>query len=269
MDETRNRIQGCKMTRARLLPTLVFVALGMFVFVPVGCSQTTVLRSPSDSSSASRPGSVTATPHDQVPIVYDERLKPHCLSQVRVDGILANAERLMPPGQSVWYIHVSCNLSTECGGFVYYTPDVTERRIRKGFRVSFQWYGRRPGSPGDPQNCDVGPLLRYVQVSLAGQPFETKTEAPIRALWPFGQPDGFSDDDIIALVDLARKGFDASEVLADGSPNQPIYKIFREEEAVVIWTGSMQRPLAGAGDSIGCIKKHGRWFIIWTSSWLS
>lgn len=267
------------MTQARLLQTLVFVTLGIFVFITGGCSQGTAPKSPSDTSPTSRPAdpatvgkpaSVSATPHDQVPIVYDERLSPNSLSQTQIDDILQYAEPLTPAGRRVWYIHVMHNFLRECQVLVYYTPDVVAGRIRKGKFVgcypAFDEILKKLKDTSPRENECLG---QYVQVSMADQPFGTELDAPTKTLWPFHQPESFSDEDIIELVDLARKGVDNSDWSLNGSRNQPVYQILREDGKVMIMTGSSQGPLAGEGDVFTCIKREGRWVIISAGFWES
>lgn len=255
------------------------------VALHAGCNQRPPI------SSSTQPGTVAAKP----PVIYDDRLDPDPLGDDQVQEIVKAASDAVPDGQAIWYLHVHFNQVCDRGirGIVtvYYAPTTCMPRIRKGQCVSMTYGDMRTNSEkeaGSPPPHELGLVAskvgRYAQVSLAESPFGKQVELPTHRLWPFPEPEGFSNADLVELVDWARtspcqtppphtddRGGAITVYLGvtfDG--NEPIHCINREEDGTVeIRSGSQQAPLAGSGHILRCVKKDGKWVVLDVGMWVS
>jgi len=231
----------------------------------------------------------------KVPIVYDETGEPDQLTLEQRKKILAEARIHAPEGRGIWYIHVNRNRiywwSRKRSWLVqvYYTPDSATSRMRKGRYVSCSdsLIALRKRAEGQP---DLANAIRdkwlntYTQVSLPNKPFGAKLDIPTKRLWPFKQPEDFTDKEIIELVDFARgvrpdvdginrKTEKDGTVTSDSlffDDRDSIYSIRRGKNGTVsIYSGSMQGNAGGSGALIECIKKDGEWIILKCGQWVS
>ncbi len=139
------------------------------------------------------------------PVVYDETLKPQRLAAEDVTKILEVCRQAGPSGRAVWYVHV--HNSNVCEGkpywnvSVFFEPDGSSQRLRKGRCLRF-----RSTEIEQLPMAKLRTALRlkpYVQVSLESEPFAKSLEVPPPRLWPFACSEGFTDQEIIELVDFA------------------------------------------------------------------
>lgn len=222
------------------------------------------------------------------PITYDERLSPKRLTPGQIEGILAEARVCAPAGRPVWFILVHDN-SLQLNGVefanvsVYFEPDTATPRMRKGkfFRESYASKGLVKQFAPSTQPDFVPDLLDYVQVSLESSPFGKDLEVPASRLWPFPTPDGFTDADVIEIVDFIRTPPDTdtrATINPDGSISfkllswywgEPIFFIRKDGEVIEVRTGAMQHSLGGGGSWIRCIKKDGKWVVLESGTWVS
>ena len=217
-----------------------------------------------------------------VPVVYDQRLSPKPLGSDQVQLALKKAAPLVPAHQQVWFILVHWNRINEgnpdWNATVYLKPEASTPRLRKGkcihVRSDYSYSVKKFVKPQFAWKEFRPDLRNYVQVSLPEQPFGLNLEVPKPRLWPFLQPVGFSDSEIIEMVDFARTSPRVERPDGHRGPQfdgqQPIYFIYRLPGGTVeVMSGSMQDICAGAGDGLECVKKNGKWVAIEASWWNS
>jgi len=222
------------------------------------------------------------------PVVYDQRLDPKPLTDAQLSQIVGFTIGHLPRGLRIWYVHVHFN--NVSGGnerwhvSVFFAPESTGPRVRKGryFHLRDRMFldaAKRPLPT--PEEL----ARQYVQVSLADKPFGKSLELPAERLWPFAAPEGFTDDELVEIVDFARTSphipvppatMDANGVVTayvrgssfDG--NEPIYLIRRLEDGTIkVKSGAQQDWLAGSGSVMTCVKKDGKWVVLSAGSWVS
>jgi len=142
-----------------------------------------------------------------IPVLNLDRQRP--LPQARLDALIRIAEAREPAaigGRKIWFVAAFSNHPDHYRQIVYYAPDSTSPRVRRGLCLVFYWWASSPINPS-------AAIAEYVQVSRRGAPFrkgDALTVPPAVDL-PFPPPedrDGtsleMSDDDLAALIDAAR-----------------------------------------------------------------
>jgi hypothetical protein len=235
-----------------------------------------------------------------VPLIYNPRLHPWPLVHYQVQRTLAWAERTHPDGRQVWFVYVITNTMFEWkydyAVRVCFVPDRSSPRFRKG---RYGWFGsgwkeREPlgkklesGTASQPVRQRQNQLDEYFQVSPENKPFGADPGAPDSALLPFDAPSGFTDEEVVKIVDFIRTNprvrtnrtsvtLPAVETMpttwswpdrVDGS--KPIMSIVRKGLRVVVTTGTQEGPLCGAGEEAE-FEQHGDSFVaISIALWVS
>jgi hypothetical protein len=151
---------------------------------------------------------------------------------------------------------------------VYYSPDRQTTRLRKGLYIETgEWI---PSIGGwDPRFgeryfvFEIRPVRsKSYQVSLPGEPFNEELGTPHDLLLPLPAPKGFSDDEIVEIVDFVYSLKGNASIGPDGSR---IYSYSQSREEKVSKDGSISTVIAGPmpiifdpGDSIGGISRDGK-----------
>jgi hypothetical protein len=94
-----------------------------------------------------------------------DRQRP--LPRARLDELIRLAEAretASSGGRRVWFIAALSNDPEYFHQVVYYAPDTTSPRVRRGLCLRFWWWQSHPGSP-------PGGIEEYVQVSRREAPF--------------------------------------------------------------------------------------------------
>jgi len=126
-------------------------------------------------------------------------------------------------------------------------------------------------------------VYRYWQVSRSDQPFREELTVPDESLLPFAVPEGFTEEEVIEIVDFLRSGPseepDGSN--ASGYPRtlgfpqrldgaQPIHSIERRDGVIEVRTGVQQDMLAGQGEILRCRKRDdGTFEVLSLGMWIS
>jgi hypothetical protein len=228
-----------------------------------------------------------------VPIVYGPRhhLPPGDppLSAEQLQTILQRAQARCPEGQRVWFIHALANWDMgerrEASVEVFFTPETQTARLRKGRFIRYvdrspelmaaveallrEWDGGTT-APRAPE-----PLPEYWQVSRPDHPFTGQPGLPRGSLIPFPAPEGFTEDEVIEIVDFVRskprQRQERGTIAVPGSldTSLPIHRMLRDGDIIEVWTGVQEDMLAGAGEILRCRKKAdggfevisiGRWY---------
>jgi hypothetical protein len=201
------------------------------------------------------------------PILYWPRREPVPLSEDQVKGIGRAAKR-WGQARDVWFVLVLRNNGSRATVSAYYVPDAQSPRVRRGMAF---------------ENIGGVRTLPYAQVSASDDPFEGRPVPPDDfALLPFALPDDFTDEELIEIVDFIRSPPPWSPrrlVGSDGrgvgfefpvrvDPNDPIYRIRREGQTVIVEMGMIEGGLSGYMKVFTCEKLDGAWKITDTSRYL-
>lgn len=213
----------------------------------------------------------------EIPIIYHNRFKPEPLSRSQKEKILNEANSLAPKDQQIWFIRVLYNrLSHTYNIAVYYTPDQTTERIRKGKFVQLgslrnemieKWFKSVLGWKSSEQ--DVGKLVSlpqdkcledYCQVSLSSKPFSFELEIPPQnTLLPFLVPTNLTDKEIIEIIDLIRETYP--------SHKEPIICMIKEDNRIGIMTGTVESGTSGMGHYLEYMKRNGEYGLVVEDEW--
>jgi hypothetical protein len=234
----------------------------------------------------------TPQPKSPVPIVYHSRLDPWPLAQYQVREILSRAEKVRPDGRDTWFIMVRMNYVRHwrlcCEATIYFTPDMSTPRLRKGRCTGFflsaadiqmlerliEKLEREQGRPSSRKSREE--LSQYYEVSIREKPFTDQLDVPTGTLMPFHPPEGFTDDEIVEIVDFVR----TSPKRPPDPPNrvsipqrldgsEPILSIERKGEDIAVRTGIQEGPLSGIGETIVLRKKGNTFEVISIGMWVS
>ena len=227
------------------------------------------------------------------PVLYDRQLSLDPLTDEQLREIVEEAVPQTPQRHEIWYVHVHNNRvfkgERHWNVTVFYTPSVVTRRTRRGqsfhlrdnYRRVREKITREVGD--DSWLKEIKLLDDYVQISLPDAPFGESLELPTYRLWPFRSPEGFTDDELIELVDFARDSPRVPRRIIEERPGQvavtgggqfngqePIYRIRRLDDGMVeVWSGSQQDNVAGSGSFMKCVKKDGVWLVVTAGWWVS
>jgi len=192
-----------------------------------------------------------------IEVRYDPALSPKALTERENAELKQLAAESAKGNRRAWFVRVRYNDKGSFAADLYFTPDTTEPRIRKGTCAHVEGWGDLLSVVKD------GPaeeMPRYVQISLPNEPFDDRLAMPDREMMPF-QPDHrffgmavkLSDEELISLVDLVRPVFAKN---AGG----PIYRIEMKGELIRVFSGEQQGPLAGGGRFVDVKRKAGGGF---------
>ena len=218
------------------------------------------------------------TPRGKVPVICNSELPPDPMRVSEFTRILDYAEPLAPAGQRVWFIVVNYSVNRVArirvgrtdwwrvkqalshpvimywSADVYFTPDANAGRVRKGKAVNLK------SDELQPKLALAADQYDYIMVSSSDAPFGKELVTPAKKLLPFAQPEGFSDEEIVELIDFARSEEDLG----------PILYIERQEDGSVEITDGVEGDdyLSGYGSTLRCVKREGRWVATGGGSWM-
>jgi len=230
--------------------------------VMVGCS---AARSPvvEDAAPTKLPATVPVGPLE---VRYGTHLNPAKLSPQQLAEITEIAEAHRPAGREIWYVRVATNDKYKgewhYSAAVYYTPDVTTGRIRKGKMTgASSMFGGvaehkklrerlRESAKRHPEELSDTDLGEWVQIAPADRPFGTELKVLFGAVAPFAPVKGISDDDLVAIVDDARRAHDVGRLAEVDEPICMIEIDGEEKDKFVVFFGWLDAPLAGGGSVV-------------------
>ena len=229
----------------------------------------------------------------QPPVVYSRRragLGHPALSDEQIATILQASADRKPEGKAIWFIYALANWEVkgqrEGTVEVFFSPDSQTPRLRKGefFRMTTKPIPKQtaskdvpPTMPANPRDAGPGPSNEYWQVSQRDEPFEAGLQVPTPDLLPFTRPDGFSEEDVVRLVDFVR----SSPPTPRDSPNSvpvpdridgslPILSIRRNADVIEVRTGTLEGPLSGRGEQLQIQKAaDGGFELLKAAQWVS
>lgn len=222
----------------------------------------------------------------KLPVTSSGRFVRQPLTQTQIDEIRSSAEPLAPAGEEAWFILVRRNQlrgeKLQYAITVYYTPEEQTERIRRGHRTSFdpqvqKFIDVMTKSLGGTASSQprAKRLSPYCQVSLADQPFGEDLKTPSGTLLPFPAPTGFTDDEIIAIVDFIRTSPARASApsmrlsLSKFDGTAPIISIGRNQDYIEVKTGVLEGPLCGIGTFVRFIKTEDGFEVVAVGQWVS
>ncbi len=271
----------------------VLLAAGgmLFLVFDSGCTRP-AMRPDGPVAVTTAPASRPVVVPTDVPIVYGPRYDGLSggvpLSDQQIKTLLDRASECCPQGQRIWFIYALANWDMgdrrEASVEIFFTPESQTARLRKGRFM--RTVDRLPGLvaarlrefwPSATAPAEPEPLPEYWQVSRADHPFTGEPGVPRGSLIPFPRPEGFTEEEVIEIVDFVRTGPHDPDDSPTGwsSPQRldtalPIYRIRRDGDDVEVWTGALEDMLAGAGEILRCRKKEdGGFEVISISMWVS
>jgi len=201
------------------------------------------------------------------------------LTDAQVEALLTRAQRCCPEGQQPWFIYVVANWKEPEGrrpaATVYFTPGEAAGRVRKG---KFECGGvaeaelakiRKALGAEEAREAARG-VCEYWQVSRRDEPFTEDVDVPDVGILPFPRPIGFTENEVVELIDFIRTNpeRDNCAVAFDGS--QPILSITRSDDVITVRTGTIEAMLAGSGQFLTCKRKtDGTFEVLSIGIWVS
>lgn len=219
-----------------------------------------------------------------VPVIYHKRLSPEPLSRKQMGELLKYAQTFVTEDRQLWFLWVLYNRRYEGQDnyrvVVYFTPETTSGRIRKGVCATFSY--RAPSISQeelDKQIKKFGGKIRipedhlhpYRQVSLANEPFDEILKVPDNSmLIPFEKSPDVTDQEAVAVVDFLRNHPGDSKFMFYGlEKDEPVKSIKKEGGKLIVVTGVQEGMMAGSGREIECIKNGDSYKLLGVTFWLS
>lgn len=195
---------------------------------------------------------------------YDPALSPKALTERENAELKTLAAASAKGKRRAWFVRVRYNDKGIFVADLYFAPDTTEPRIRKGTCAHVEGWGDLLSVVKDGPAKE---MPKYVQISRPNEPFDDRLTVPDREMMPF-QPDHrffgeavkLSDEELVSLVDLVRPVFAKN----DGGP---IYRIEMKGELIRVFSGEQQGPLAGGGRFVDVKRKVGGGFELVNEEW--
>lgn len=205
----------------------------------------------------------------RIPIIYGRRITGDAvLTDEQVREIVTALPERWSEGLARWFIHARAVWKNDFAATVYFKWDFESPRIRRGIcmpvvsRAARSSVGEILKALGGTGGTDY-PTARYCQVSAKGTEFAGDDAPPALTNLPFRDPEGFTDAEIVAIVDFVRAnpriavadvGKGASKPAAGAltieraDSRLPILEITRDGGIIEVKTGSLEGPLSGAGE---------------------
>jgi hypothetical protein len=227
-----------------------------------------------------------------VPVVYSpryDRFGGPPLSNEQVNALVQQGVDACP-GNAPWFIYALANRDRgghpEIVARLLFAPDSATPRLRRGRLVHVAL--RPPSTRTDLDRSMThflsaisgttsGFVEEYWQVSPEGLSFAKTLETPGADLLPLVPPEGFSETEVIKLVDLVRSnprnplaGPDRHMVPDQINGSLPIVSITRDGDVIEIMTGALEAPLSGGGELLRIRKSaEGVFEVLGLGVWVS
>ncbi|MCH8807170.1 MAG: hypothetical protein IH986_13935 [Planctomycetes bacterium] len=217
-----------------------------------------------------------------MPIVRGLRFDHPPPTQEQVEELLRLVLAEAGMNRDVWFIHARANWKFEEGrklsAAVYFTPERESARLRKGVFASldqanlrfFAIKAIRERLGLEPQPIKSPPLREYWQVSLKDHPFAETFEVPDGTLLQFPNPEGFSELEVIKIVDFVRTNPKQPQTDPSFDGARPIFSIKKRDGVIEVHTGTMEGSLSGGGQLIWLMPTGDDTFdVLATGFWVS
>ena len=198
--------------------------------------------------------------------MYSDYESPRQLTSDQFDLIFRTASHSKVKDRRIWFVLVVCNsrpllASPYLRAKVYYAPDESSPRIRKGRFVGID--------KGSEESTYEG---IYLQVSRSDHALTEKLEIPDLREMPFGPPrvkNGpvqMTDEELVRLVDFVRARLDANAGV-EFRANEPILSISGDRDLFEVRSGWIAANTSGRGRTIHVKRADGGFQQIGNISW--
>jgi hypothetical protein len=185
-------------------------------------------------------------------LIYHTRFKTEPLTSQQFTLLSRSIKNVRLDNKDVWFVRVLYNRYRQLTAKIYFMPDVTSNRVRKGKYIYFRLEDL---ALEDLKIGDLMPseYMEYIQVSLKEEPFTAQVEIPPQnSMLPFSVSESFTEQEVVEIVDFIRSGpkMLSAKQNVTYSPvkgNLPIMTITREEEVIKARTGTQEYGIAGIG----------------------
>lgn len=213
------------------------------------------------AAAASGPSRALTQAWQSVEVRYGGSLKPQPLSPERKQKIVGLASDDAPAGRRIWFVLVLYNKDHIYNTLVYFEPEVSTSRLRKGTYAGISNWTERAREARSilKADDDLAPP-RYVQVSDAAAPFTRALTVPRAEVMPFdpdsagfGEAANLNDEEWVALVDLVRPVFDKEG-------GGPVHRAEVRDGVLRVYSGWQEGMLSGGGRYVDVKRKPGGGF---------
>lgn len=207
-------------------------------------------------------------------VIYHTRLDPEPLTNKQLAWLSKYIKRARLDQKEIWFVRVILNRNQYLNAVIYFIPDITSSRIRKGKYIHCKHNPRLVSKLGE--ETLKFEAREYCQVSLKEKPFTPQIEIPPQnSLLPFAVPKDFSEQEIVDIVDFIlsapkEKAKTCINLIYAGIfQNLPIIRIKREGEIIRVKTGTQEHGIAGSGLILEIRKTGEDYELIMTTVWVS
>lgn len=208
-------------------------------------------------------------------VIYHPRFKPEPLTNEQSAILSRRIDSTKLDRKEVWFVRVLYNRNKDLTAKIYFMPEATSDRTRKGKYiyhrlVDFESVGKLTEEAPTPE------YFEYYQVSPKQNTFGAEAAIPPQnSMLPFAAPEGFSEQEVVKIVDFVRS---APKVKLKTRPgliylqirqNLPIMTIKRQGQIIEVKTGTQEGGLSGRGQFLEIQKTHEGYELIGVQEWVS
>ncbi|MEN6306720.1 MAG: hypothetical protein ABFD91_03110 [Anaerohalosphaeraceae bacterium] len=160
-----------------------------------------------ESANISEKGKAAARSIDRSHIVYNTQFEYGPITEEELNDLRNYINENTSPSQEVWFVSVYAKFQDYLRAEIYLKPEQTNGRIRKGYYLSYNSFSKKLRNTKWLSQDAVQQKFAYVQVASQDSSFDEQLGKPTQdSMFPFIVHDGFSDQEIIEIVDFVRSG---------------------------------------------------------------
>jgi hypothetical protein len=207
-------------------------------------------------------------------VIYHTRLTTEPLTRRQFGMLSKSIKNVRLDNKDVWFVRILCNLHPHLNAKIYFMPDTTSKRTRKGKYTYFRLIDL---ALLDLKVEDLKPpeCLEYIQVSLKDKTFTAQVAIPPQnSMLPFSVSENFTDQEIVEIVDFIRTRpmntrRKTGRLYFQVKRNLPIMTIIKEGEVIKVRTGTQEHGLAGRGQVLEIRKTDQGYELTDVTEWVS
>ena len=238
----------------------------------------------SNNQAQTKTGNSEQTCIDSSKFVYHNRLQPVPLSSEQIQQISNNLREDGNKIDDIWFVRVLYCKEDIYTTDVYFQPTEQSKRIVKGkySRYDSSWTSYKKFRESIYYKKLFGDkkieLPDYIYVAPPENSNLSNIAIPTSKLTPFELPEGFTNQEIIEIVDFVRSGpdikRDEDSNVTSYYPDKvdtelPIHSINKVDGKIEVQTGTQEGPLAGSGDYLIIQKTDDVYELISIGMWVS
>ncbi len=169
-------------------------------------------------------------------VVYHKRLDPAMLTDEQLGGISDYLCLTDFDIKDVWFVNVIYNNNSILKTVVYFLPEANDKRIWNGKYIHYGSYQRSRRSKLTREQVKPH-YYEYIQVAAKEKISGGQVGIPTQAnLYPFPTPQGFTEDEIVGIVDFIRS--DPNEIMI--APRKSIMHEDPKKEKITAFKDSVE-----------------------------